>query len=112
MAIDGPTGRTNPRLPLRLAPPALTPAARRERLPSPSAMRRRYKLAPRASVPVGGLVAAVVILGIMLGSVVSRAITGWVWSDQVQRKSGNGCRHRLLCTLASSCASGTFTFYG
>jgi ABC-type phosphate/phosphonate transport system permease subunit len=46
---------------LRLAPPALTPAARRKRLPSPHAVRRRYKLAQWASVALGGLAAAVVI---------------------------------------------------
>ena len=42
-------------------PPTLTPAAPRKRLPSPRAVRRRYKLAQAASVGVGGLVAAGVV---------------------------------------------------
>ena len=45
----------------RLVPPGLTPAGPRKRLPSPRAVRWRYKLVRWASVAVGGFVAAVVI---------------------------------------------------
>src|SRR5690349_983498 len=61
MANDTSTDRTDPRPSLHLVPPALTPAGQRRRLPSPHAVRRRYKLAQQASVLVGGLVAAIVI---------------------------------------------------
>src|SRR3954447_7768500 len=61
MATDTPTDRTDPRSSLHLAPPALTPTGQRRRLPSPQAVRRRYKLAHWVSVLVGGLVAAILI---------------------------------------------------
>src|SRR3954469_6860540 len=54
---DGPVPRSS----LHLVPPALTPTEQRKRLPSPQAVRRRYKLAQWGSVLVGGLVAAIVI---------------------------------------------------
>ena len=61
VATDEPVGRTDPRPTSRLAPPALTPAAARKRLPSPLAVRWRYKLAQWAAVAIGGLAAAVVV---------------------------------------------------
>src|SRR3954467_8558262 len=64
MATDRPTDRADRRTSLHLAPPALTPAARGKRLPSPAAVRRRYKLLQWASVVVGGLVATVVIAAV------------------------------------------------
>jgi hypothetical protein len=44
-----------------LAPPGLIPATPRKRLPSPRAVRRRYKLAHGISIAVGGSVAAVAV---------------------------------------------------
>jgi hypothetical protein len=51
---------TDQRSSSRLAPPGLTPAGPRKRLPGPRAVRRRYKLARWVSLGVGGFVAAVV----------------------------------------------------
>src|SRR3954447_4505669 len=56
-ASDGPAQRPS----LHLVPPALPLTGQRRSLPSPQAVRRRYKLAQWASVLVGGLVAAIVI---------------------------------------------------
>jgi len=51
----------DPRPALHPAPPVLTPAGPSRRLPSPQAVRWRYRLAQWVSVALGGLVAAVVI---------------------------------------------------